>query len=238
MKSDKNQGRLYLIPTPLAEGQTGSLSEYNHQIVKHCRYFLVESFKLGRRNVKSMAPDLDLSAVAFDEVNKETDPTQWEDLLNPVLSGHDICLMSDAGSPVIADPGNNIVRMAHRKGIQVVPIPGPSSIILALMASGFSGQQFTFHGYLDRNKNQLRNDLKKLEHLASTGYTQIFMETPYRNLAIYDQAINILTASTMFCIACDLTAPEGFVRTKTIAQWNNSEKPDIHKRPCIFLIGT
>lgn len=237
MKINKNRGRLYLVPTPLVDGQTEVLPQSNHLIVRNCSYFLVESLKMGRRHVKAMVPDFDFNKASFEELNKKTDPTQLEELLQPALAGHDLCILSDAGSPVIADPGGNIVKLAHRKGIDVLPLTGPSSIMLALMASGFNGQQFSFHGYLNRDKNKLRNDLKRLEHEVKSGYTQIFMETPYRNLAIYNQILDCLSPSSLLSIACDLTAPTGYVHTKSIAQWSQLPEPNIHKRPCIFLLG-
>lgn len=237
MKTNKNQGHLYLVPTPLAEGQIQSLPPANAAIVARCQYFLVESQKMGRRHVKSMVPEFDFGKAFFEELNKDTDAVELEKLLEPVSKGFDLCILSDAGSPVIADPGSNIVKLAHRKNMEVIPLSGPSSIMLALMASGFNGQQFTFHGYLNRDKRKLRDDLKKIELEIRNGYTQIFMETPYRNVAIFDQVIQTLQPELLLSIACDLTAPNSFVKTQSLKQWTKSPKPDIHKRPCIFLLG-
>lgn len=237
MKTDKNQGTLFLVPTPLIDGQIQSLPTINSSIIRECKYFLVESLKLGRRHVKNMVTDFDFTQASFSELSKKTEPDEWELLLTPALEGQNVCILSDAGSPVIADPGSNIVKMAHHKGISVVPLSGPSSVMLALMASGFSGQQFTFHGYLPRDKHALRNVLKKLEQEVRSGYTQIFMETPYRNIALFDQMIQLLADPIPLCIACDLTSELSFVSTKTIKQWRKKGRPDINKRPCIFLLG-
>ena len=147
-------------------------------------------------------------------------------------------LMSDAGAPGIADPGADLVRLAHHRNITIYPLAGPSSIFLALMGSGLNGQQFEFHGYLSRNKHQLKNDLKHLESKCkSEGATQIFMETPYRNQALLDIVFAKLRMDTWFCIAVDLSLPSQFIQTKTIKAWKKSPPPDLQKRPAIFLIG-
>ena len=235
--TDKKSGRLYLVPTPLIDGAMESIPEANRLIVSQCRYFLVESLKLGRRHVKAMVPGFDFSQAVFEELNKNTDTSQLDDLLKPAKSGLDICILSDAGSPVIADPGSNVVQIAHRYGMQIVPLSGPSSIMLALMASGLTGQNFVFHGYLSRDKGQLKSDLRRLDQEARKGYSQIFMETPYRNTALFDQIINTLNGDLLLCIAADLTSPNSLVKTQSIAQWKKDKKPDLHKRPCIFIVG-
>jgi 16S rRNA (cytidine1402-2'-O)-methyltransferase len=233
----KKSGRIFLVPTPLIDGAMESLPEANRLVVSQCRYFLVESLKLGRRHVKAMVPSFDFSQAVFEELNKNTDSSELDLLLDPAKNGFDICILSDAGSPVIADPGSNIVQLAHRHHIEVVPLPGPSSIMLALMASGLSGQNFVFHGYLSRDKSTLKNDLKRIEHEARKGYSQIFMETPYRNIALFDQILETLHGDILFCIAADLTSPNSLVKTQSIAQWKKDEKPNLHKRPCIFIVG-
>lgn len=233
----KKPGRLFLVPSPLAEGQTDTLPAFNGTVVSQCRYFLVESLKMGRRHVKAMVPEFDFTNSHFDELHKDTPAESLEDLLRPVTEGEDICVLSDAGSPAIADPGSQLIRLAHRWQIEVVPLAGPSSIMLALMASGLNGQSFTFHGYLSRDKGKLRSDLKHLEQEARKGYTQIFMETPYRNEALFEQVLNTVSPGLVFGIACDLTGPNSLIRTQTIAQWKKDQKPVLHKRPCIFLLG-
>lgn len=233
----KNQGRLYLVPSPLIEGHLDAIPVINRLIVSKCRHFLVESLKLGRRHVKAMVPDFDFSNSHFYELNKDTAPESLKALIQPVVDGHDLCVLSDAGSPVIADPGSNIVMLAHRLQIGVVPLSGPSSVMLALMASGLNGQNFVFHGYLSREKGKLRNQLKKLEQGSRQGVTQIFMETPYRNNSIFDQIILTCNPELLLSIACDLTSENSLIKTQTISQWQKAQKPDLHKRPCIFLLG-
>ncbi|MBK8502888.1 MAG: SAM-dependent methyltransferase [Saprospiraceae bacterium] len=235
--TDKKRGHLYLVPTPIIDGGIASIPEANRLIVSQCKYFLVESLKLGRRHVKAMVPTFDFNLTVFEELSKNTDHAELDYLLDPALKGFDICVLSDAGSPVIADPGSNIVQLAHRHGIEVVPLSGPSSIMLALMASGLSGQNFVFHGYLSRDKGTLKNDLKRLEQDARKGYSQIFMETPYRNTALFEQILNTLNGDILFCIAADLTSPKSLIKTQSIAQWKKDKTPDLHKRPCIFIVG-
>lgn len=236
--TDKKSGRIYLVPTPLIEGVIASIPAANRLIVNQCRYFLVESLKIGRRHVKAMCPAFDFSLAEFEELNKNTDSSHLDHLLDPAKRGFDICILSDAGSPVIADPGSNMVLLAHRHRIEVVPLAGPSSIMLALMASGLSGQNFVFHGYLSRDKSKLKNDLKQLEQEARKGYSQIFMETPYRNTALFDQILHTLHGDLLFCIAADLTSPNNFIKTQSVTEWQKDKKPDLHKRPCIFILGT
>ena len=160
-----------------------------------------------------------------------------EAYLKVAEEGHDIGLVSEAGCPGVADPGSEIVRMAYAKGIEVVPMVGPSSILLALMASGMNGQQFCFQGYLSPKKPQLQSELKRLEQTAKRHQqTQIFIETPYRNQALVEMALKTLSPNTQFCIACDLTSEQEYVQTKRVAEWRKSTLPDLHKRPTIFLL--
>lgn len=235
--TNKKSGRIYLVPTPLIDGAIESIPAANRLIVGQCRYFLVESLKMGRRHVKAMFPAFDFTHAVFEELNKNTEASELNHLIDPAKNGFDICILSDAGSPVIADPGSNIVQLAHHHGIEVVPLAGPSSIMLALMASGLSGQNFTFHGYLSRDKVKLKIDLRRLDYEAKKGYSQIFMETPYRNEVLFDQIINTLNSDMLLCIAADLTSPNSFIKTQSIAHWKKDKKPDLHKRPCIFILG-
>jgi 16S rRNA (cytidine1402-2'-O)-methyltransferase len=235
--TNKKSGRIYLVPTPLIDGAIESIPAANRLIVGQCRYFLVESLKIGRRHVKAMFPAFDFTLAVFEELNKNTEASELNHLIDPAKNGFDICILSDAGSPVIADPGSNIVQLAHRHGIEVVPLAGPSSIMLALMASGLSGQNFTFHGYLSRDKVKLQIDLRRLDREARKGYSQIFMETPYRNNSLFDQIMLTCGPDLIFCIACDLTSENSLIKTQTISQWQKAPKPDLHKRPCIFLLG-
>ena len=170
-------------------------------------------------------------------MNKFTDPNEWESFLNPAKEGHDIGLLSEAGCPGIADPGAVIVEIAHRIGIEVHPLVGPSSILLALMGAGMNGQNFCFHGYLSPKKELLPKELKRLEQLSTKNkQTQIFIETPYRNNQLIETALKVLNANTRFCIAVDLTTDKAFIQTKKINLWKKGKRPDFHKRPAIFLL--
>ncbi len=237
MEDSKKQGQLYLVPTPLTPGSTASIPEYNRHIVANCRHFITETLKLGRRHVKAIAPEKNLNACTWDEWNKKTDPELLEDLISPALAGDDICLLSDAGSPTIADPGAPVVALAHRKGIKVVPLSGPSAILLALMGSGFHGQHFTFHGYLAPQKTKLKQEIRSLARQAKNGITQVFMETPYRNQQLLQVLLNTLDDDASLCIACELTSPSEYILTKKMSDWKRCPPPDLHKRPCIFLVG-
>lgn len=230
-------GTLYLIPTPLGPDAIHPIPGYVVDQVKDCTYFIVETLKTGRRHIKAMVRDKDIDLCIFSEMNKHTPPEEYGFFLEPAKSGHDICLLSDAGSPTIADPGAPLVALAHRLGIHVVPMAGPSAIMLALMGSGFSGQQFTFHGYLSPKKDRIKSELKNLEQRALRGETQIFMETPYRNMKLLEILTEILHPKTQLCIACDITASSEFIMTRTVESWKK-QLPDLHKRPCIFLLGS
>ena len=167
-------------------------------------------------------------------LNKHTKQEEFNDFLNPCLNGNDIALISDAGCPGIADPGSEIVRLAHQSKIKVVPLVGPSSILLALMASGMSGQNFKFNGYLPIEKNERKSKIKDLEK-TSIITTQIFMETPYRNNKFVSVLLEVLKPETKLCIACDITLTTEYIKTKKVKEWK-STKIDINKRPAIFLI--
>ncbi len=237
MKQSQEKGSLYLVPTPLGPSGHDTILIHNRDIVANCRHFVVESFKMGRRFVRAIAPAIDLDTCSFMELNKRTKQEEFSTYLDSAVKGKSVCLLSDSGSPTMADPGAPLVALAHRKGIRVVPLSGPSAIMLALMGSGLNGQSFTFHGYLSRDKNQVRRDLKSLEHRAKSGTTQIFMETPYRNTKLLEIALQVLSDKTLLCIACNLTQLDEMVMTQTISAWKKSRLPHIHKKPTIFLIG-
>jgi 16S rRNA (cytidine1402-2'-O)-methyltransferase len=231
-------GTLYLIPVPLIEEGVNTLPEY---LITHChelRYFVAERAKSARRFLKEIKHPLPMSEIEIQELNKHTSPAEIEGLLQPALDGHDLGVLSEAGCPGIADPGAGIVRKAHQKGIAVYPLIGPSSILLALMASGMNGQQFCFHGYLPPKKPELQRKLQQLEkQSAKFRQSQIFIETPYRNKSMIEACLKQLQPHTRFCIAADLTGPEQFIRTQTVAQWQKDPPPDLHKIPAVFIIG-
>lgn len=233
----EKKGTLYLIPTPLGEdGLTALPSEVIEQMHR-LDFFIAERAKTARRFIKSTAPTRPISVLSFFELNKFTTPEEKKTFLDPALKGNDMGLLSEAGCPGVADPGAAIVKMAHQKGIKVVPLVGPSSILLALMASGMNGQNFAFKGYLPAKKPELSKALKQAEQSSGKlKQTQIFIETPYRNLGFIETALASLRPTTRLCIAADLTLPSQYIWTATIKDWKKTKIPDLHKRPAIFLI--
>jgi 16S rRNA (cytidine1402-2'-O)-methyltransferase len=233
-----SKGKLYLIPSPLGENALDAIPAGAIAILYSLDFLVVENAKTARRFIKKTNPPKPLDTYHISELNEHTPPAGIPDLLSPVLQGKDLGLLSEAGCPGVADPGAALVALAHEKGIEVVPCVGPSSILLALMASGMNGQQFCFHGYLSSKPGELAKGLKRLEQLSDKQQqTQIFIETPYRNRQLIAQAFQTLSPETLFCIAADLTLPTQFIATKKIATWNKSTLPDLHKRPAVFLIG-
>ncbi len=229
-------GKLYLLPSSLGDHTTHTIPDLNIRIMDTLQFFIAERAKTARHFIKACIPDKDLSPLQVSELNKRTQAEDLPRLLQPALEGHDMGLMSEAGCPGVADPGARIVQLAHQKGIQVVPLTGPSSIILALMASGMNGQHFCFSGYLSPKKPELAKELKKLEQLSRRlKQTQLFIETPYRNIGLVETALQSLSSNTLFCIAVDLTLPTEYIKTLTVAEWKKEEIPDLHKRPAIFL---
>ncbi len=231
------KGKLYLIPTPLGEAATPTIPAYVVDIIQKLDIFIVERAKTARHFIKALCPTKSLPELILHELNEHTPAQDITTFLDAAEQGKDIGLMSEAGCPGVADPGAAVVRLAHQKGIEVVPLVGPSSILLALMASGMNGQSFCFHGYLSAKKPELEKDLKRLEQLsAKLNQTQLFIETPYRNGNVVETALKALAPQTQFCIAVDLTLETQWIQTKTILQWKKAEVPDLHKRPAIFLM--
>ncbi|MFT4664726.1 MAG: 16S rRNA (cytidine1402-2'-O)-methyltransferase [Polaribacter sp.] len=232
------KGKLYLIPTPLGEGATHVIPPYVIEQMHKLNYIIAERGKTVRAFMKSTNPVKPFNEIKFFELNKFTDKHDLPSFVKPLEEGHDVGLLSEAGCPGVADPGAVIVRMAHRKGIEVVPFVGPSSILLALMGSGMNGQSFCFHGYIPQKKPAISKTLSKLEQMAIRHkQAQIFIETPYRNNPLFQEAIKELAPTTKFCVATNLTLESQSVVTKTIAEWKKNELPDLHKKPTVFLIG-
>lgn len=233
-----NKGKLYLIPTPLGEGAYGPLPEQTLAIARELRYFIVEKGKVARQYLKDYQIKARLQACTYFELNKFTQAQDIPGFLEPALNeGMDIGLLSDAGAPGVADPGATIVRLAHQQGIQVIPLTGPSSILLGLMASGLDGQRFRFHGYLSPKKNKLAQDLQRLERDSrKQKQTELFIEAPYRNDAVFQTALEVLQPTTDFCVACDLTTEQEYVKTRAIKDWKQATPPELHKRPTLFLL--
>jgi 16S rRNA (cytidine1402-2'-O)-methyltransferase len=231
-------GILYLIPVTLGDDMVQHvIPDYVLNVARKLEIFVVESEKSARHflsTIKTLKPVRELN---LHLLNEHTDIKYLPDLLAPLLAGKNVGLMSDAGCPAVADPGAQLVQLAHKKGIKVVPMVGPSSILLSLMASGLNGQQFAFLGYLPVEKLQRNQKLKEIEkRSASHKETQLFIETPYRNQAMLDAILQTCHAQTQLCIACDVSLASEMIVTKSIANWKTSPPIDIHKRPCLFLI--
>lgn len=230
-------GTLYLIPVPLADDAAAkSFTPYLVDTINHITEYIVENEKTARKFLKQAGLTTPQSELTIHDYGKHQRNNNISDFFGGLLSGRDVGLMSEAGCPGIADPGADIVAEAHRKGIAVVPLVGPSSILLALMASGFNGQSFTFHGYLPIDKAQRNKRIKDLESQAERfKQTQLFIETPFRNNQLLDEILKTCKPATRLCIACNLTAADEMVQTKTIADWKK-QPTDLHKRPTIFLL--
>jgi 16S rRNA (cytidine1402-2'-O)-methyltransferase len=234
----KQKGKLYLIPTPLGDDVLPTIPQYVVDILQQLDFFIAERAKTARHFIKTTKPVKAFADLHFSELNKRTTPEEINQMLRPAEQGNDMGLLSEAGCPGVADPGAVIVEMAHQRGIEVVPLVGPSSILLALMGSGMNGQNFSFVGYLSAKKPDLAKDLKRLEQVANKQkQTQIFIETPYRNGQMIETALATLNAKTRFCIAADLTLPTEYILTKRVGEWKKITLPDLHKKPAIFLIG-
>ena len=227
-------GKLYLVPNKLGESKTYNFPIHQSTLINNIKYFIFENEKPGRAFIKNINPKKNQSELNISILNKYSTEKDINSFLNPCLNGNDIALISDAGCPGIADPGSEIVRLAHENKIKVIPLVGPSSILLALMGSGMNGQNFKFNGYLPIEKNERKKKIKILEN-KSLVTTQIFMETPYRNNKFFSTLLSTLKPETKLCVACDLTLITEYIKTKKVKHWK-STKVDIHKRPTIFLI--
>ena len=231
-------GKLFLIPTYLSPDNTPDiLAPTVQNLIQNIQYYLVENTRTSRRFISSLKLGIKIEALQFQHLDKNTDPSQIDQLLQPMIDGIDMGLMSEAGLPAIADPGQIAVSRAHQLGINVVPLPGPSSIIQALIASGFSGQQFTFHGYLPIDKQKRKSVILQLEReVEKTGYTQLFMETPYRNKSLLDTLTSVLRPGTYLSIATGITSKQERIHTATVDQWRKTNSP-LEKIPAIFSLG-
>lgn len=232
------QGKLYLIPVPIAEVEHSQcLPGLNRALLPTIRHYIVENVRSARRFLKAADRSIDIDSLTFYELNKHTPEGSIESFLTPIASGEDIGIISEAGCPAVADPGADVVAIAQRKGIEVIPLVGPSSILLALMGSGFNGQGFAFSGYLPIEEPKRQQAMKELEHrVRSRGETQIFIETPYRNVQLVEQLIRHCSPDLKLCIASGLTSEHAILKTKKLSAWRG-HIPDIHKVPTIFLLG-
>lgn len=229
-------GSIYLIPNTLGEENFNSVLPPDViKIVESLDYFIVENEKTARAFIKRLLPEKQQSEIQMEILDKHTDPLDLPLFLRPVEKGVNVGIISEAGVPCVADPGAEIVSIAHRKGLKVKPLVGPSSILLALMGSGFNGQQFTFRGYLPFDAGIRKRVFQAMNKDLKDGITQIFMETPYRNNKLVEELLKVLHPETKLCIACDITLENEYIQTKTIADWARN-LPDLHKRPTIFLL--
>ena len=228
---------LYLIPTTLGDNKIESVIPGDiNSIVKNIRYFIVENLRTARRYLKKMDPSINIDELYFNELNEHTDKKALEDFLKPLYEGFDIGIISEAGCPGIADPGADVVKLAHEKNIKVVPLVGPSSILLSLMASGMNGQNFAFIGYLPVKQIDRTKTIREIEKRSVLEkQTQIFIEAPYRNTKLLEDLVSTLHDQTRLCIAVDLTLETEYIRTQSVSSWKKGV-PDINKRPAIFLI--
>ncbi len=230
-------GTLYLVPSDLgAPDPAAVLPAATAGVVHRVRHFVAENPKTARHFLKSVGYPHALRETTFEVLDEHTPAAALAGLLAPLEEGVDVALVSDAGCPGVADPGANLVRLAHTRGIRVVPLVGPSAILLALMASGMNGQRFAFHGYLPVDSDERRKRIAQLETQATRDdATQIFIETPYRNEALFDALTQTCRDDTLLCIAAELTGASEFVRTQPVAKWKR-DRPDLKRRPAVFLL--
>jgi 16S rRNA (cytidine1402-2'-O)-methyltransferase len=236
-KSENKKGKIYLIPTLLGEGKPEEiLPPYVLKIIRELHFFIVEEIRTARRFLSKVGIPQPIDSLTFFLLNEHTKPSDILLYLEPSLTNN-IGLMSEAGAPGVADPGADIVRLAHQHGIGVVPLIGPSSILMALMASGLNGQSFAFNGYLPVKQVERMAKIRFFEKRAiSENQTQAFIEAPYRNMQLLDDLLNTCASSTMLSLAVDISLETEFIKTGTIENWRKNI-PQIHKRPAIFMIG-
>jgi 16S rRNA (cytidine1402-2'-O)-methyltransferase len=231
------EAALYLIPVTLGDTPVEQvLPEYNRQVVSAIRHFIVEDVRSARRFLKKVDRDIDIDALTFYSLNKHTQADALSGYLQPLAAGEAMGVISEAGCPAVADPGADVVAMAQHKGLKVVPLVGPSSIIMAVMGAGFNGQNFAFNGYLPIEQGERIAKLKQLEQrIYAESQTQLFIETPYRNNKMLEDIVHTCRPQTRLCIAANITCEGEYIRTRTIKEWSG-RLPDLSKMPCIFLL--
>lgn len=228
---------LYLLPVTLGDTPVEKvLPSYNREIIVGIKHFIVEDVRSARRFLKKVDSDICIDELTFYPLNKHTSPEDIAGYLSPLVEGHSMGVISEAGCPAVADPGADVVAIAQRRNLKVVPLVGPSSIILSVMGSGFNGQSFAFHGYLPIDPAERTRRLKELEtRVYSENQTQLFIETPYRNQKMLEEILKTCRPQTKLCIAANITCEGEFIKTKTVKEWKG-HLPDLNKIPCIFLI--
>ena len=232
-------GILYLFPTPIGENETHNcMPAINESLLNGCHFFIVENIRTARRFLRAAKYDKAIDEATFFELNEHTNMESIDSFLQPLYQGHNMGLLSEAGLPCVADPGWQIVRLAHLKSVKVIPLVGASSLMLALMGSGFCGQNFAFVGYLPISAEQRKHSIVKLEQLAvRTGQTQIFIEAPYRNNKLLSALVGVLRRDTMLCVASDLMLPSQQIISQPIGKWQQ-HNIDLNKRNSVFIISS
>ncbi len=227
-----------MIPVTLGDTPLSQvLPEYNAGVVRGIRHFIVEDVRSARRFLKKVDRDIDIDGLTFYAMGKHASPQDFASYLRPLEQGLPVGVISEAGCPAVADPGADVVAIAQRKGLRVVPLVGPSSMILAVMASGFNGQSFAFNGYLPIDPAERSRRLKALEQRAAAEHqTQLFIETPYRNAKMFEEILRTCRPQTRLCVAAGITCAEEFIKTRTVQEWKKHPLPDLSKVPAIFLI--
>ncbi len=230
---------LYLIPVTLDETEINQvLPSYNHDVIVEIKHYIVENIRSARRFLKKTEKAIDIDTLTFYELNRHTDRKFIGEYLEPLKRGEAVGIISEAGCPAIADPGADVVAIAQQRGYKVVPLVGPSSIIMSVMGSGFNGQSFAFNGYLPVEVPQRIKALKKLEQkVQNENQAQLFIETPYRNAKMIETILNALNPKTKLCIAAGITCAEEYIKTRTVAEWKKEKIPELGKIPAIFVIG-
>jgi 16S rRNA (cytidine1402-2'-O)-methyltransferase len=232
------KGTLYLVPNFLGDQKDplllpGTVSG----ILPQLQYFAVEEIRAARQLIARLSKAVNIDALHFFTLNEHSDPAQLSEILQPLLDGNDLGVISEAGCAAIADPGTDLVRLAHEHGIKVVPLTGPSSILLSLIASGLNGQSFSFEGYLPRERNLRIKKLKELDHAAQqSGQTKVFIETPYRNNHLLEDILSQCSGQTRLCIASNINGTDEWIKTQSISSWKK-QIPDLNKKPTVFLLG-
>lgn len=231
-------GTLYLIPCTLGDTPAEQvLPQHVINVARSLQYYVVEQLKTARQFLSALKHEQPIQSLHFETLNEHTAPAELSALLSPLLAGHDVGIISEAGCPGIADPGAALVELAHKNGIRVIPLVGPSSILLALMASGMNGQCFAFHGYLPINDADRSKAIAQLEaESASRRQTQLFIETPYRNDKLFQALLAKCQPRTLLCVATDVSLASEQIQTRTIQQWKSQPAPQLNKRPSLFLL--
>jgi 16S rRNA (cytidine1402-2'-O)-methyltransferase len=234
-----NTGKLYLLPTPIGNNKVFDvIPVHNKTIIEGLRVFVVEEIRTARRFLRKLSPDFPIDDCQFYILNEHTlSSIDLSYILQIAIEGENIGIVSEAGLPCVADPGSDLVLLAQQKDIRVVPLVGPSSITMTLMASGLSGQCFAFHGYLPTNKSELIDKIRKLEQFSRLySQTQLFIETPYRNNRLLETLLTVCKENTYLCISCNINQNDEYIKTKTIAQWKQIPLLQLHKKPTVFAL--